>query len=80
MNQTLISFQLTISDKVKIEIHDIEGRLIKNWGGKNLSLGTNELLWDATNNLGNKVIPGFYFVSIISDKKQYIYQSNEKHH
>ena len=65
--ETVISFTFSSSKNVEFNIYDIEGRVIKNLNSKNLSNGTNEILWDATNNTGSKVDNGIYFITIVSD-------------
>ena len=34
---------------------------------KNLISGSNEILWDVTNNEGSKIDDRFYFITIVSD-------------
>ncbi len=64
---TTFSFQLSFPNKPTIEIRSIEGRLIKKLVSDNFKIGLNEIIWDATNNLGSKVKSGIYFITIISD-------------
>ncbi|MBP6335108.1 MAG: T9SS type A sorting domain-containing protein [Bacteroidia bacterium] len=66
--ETIISFQLLSSNRIEVEIHDIEGRLIKNLNSEKAVIGANEIPWDATDNSGGKVNEGVYFVNIISNK------------
>jgi hypothetical protein len=65
-NHTTISFELLSNENNQLVIYDIEGRAIKNIPSDNLIIGTNKFFWDATNNSGNKVESGIYFVTFIS--------------
>jgi hypothetical protein len=66
-SETKISFLLSNASKAKIEIHDLSGRLIKDFINESFVLGKNEIIWNGTNDLGAKVDKGVYFISIISD-------------
>ena len=60
--QTFISFQHLVSKNVEIEIHDLEGRIIKKFNADK-----NEILWDATNNWGSRVEDGIYFITVVTE-------------
>ncbi len=64
---TTLSFHFVNQNNSNIEIRDFEGRIIKNLNSKNLNIGSNEIVWDATNNSGSKVDNGLYFITISSD-------------
>lgn len=65
---TQISFTLTTDSNVSITLYDLFGRRVRDWsfhagdaGGRQ---GTNQLLWDGTNESGRKVAKGGYLAQI----------------
>ena len=63
--------------KVKVEIYNLTGHLIKN-----LTIEKNdrhiEIIWNGTNNLGQKISPGVYFCKIGKQSKQILYAGQKK--
>ena len=61
-NQTNIVFTLSEPENISLEIFDHYGGKVKAViTGKEFDQGNFSILWDATNNLGNKVTPGLYY-------------------
>jgi hypothetical protein len=57
-----ISFSLTQSQKVSIQIFDETGKLIKTLADEQIQAGTHQLVWNAKDKKGNRVIAGIYFL------------------
>ena len=62
-----ILFQLSSSKNIHVEIRDVEGRLIKNIFTENLYNGKNRIFWNTTDDDGNIVDDGIYFITLLSD-------------
>jgi hypothetical protein len=63
-NTTTISFTLSQSTKASIAIFDVNGRLIKVLAGAQMQQGSHQLVWNATDAKGNRVIAGIYFLKM----------------
>jgi len=61
-NTTTISFSLTQSQKVSIQIFDATGRLIKTLTDAQTPVGAHQLVWNARDEKGNAVSTGIYFL------------------
>lgn len=62
---TKIQFSLPKSDKVKLEVYNIQGKLIKTLIDYEVyQPGTYEAIWDGTDMLGQKVASGIYFAKM----------------
>lgn len=61
---TEISFLLPEQQKVKVEIYNLAGQLVKTLFDGQLSAGPQKLVWDATNELGQTVSSGVYMYRI----------------
>jgi len=59
---TSIEFNLPVSNNVKIEIFNIMGQKVHTLINEHKSAGTYTVTWDATNDYGQKVSTGMYFV------------------
>ena len=72
--QTQISYQLVKDAKVSVEIYSLLGRKVRGWdlspgvnGGRQ---GYNTLLWDGTNEAGQKVSKGGYLAEIVIESPE----------
>lgn len=65
---TKIEFTLPITDKVRIDIFNQKGELVRNLLFRTLEAGTHQIAWDATNSRGEPVASGTYIYSLKSDK------------
>ncbi|NWF88302.1 MAG: T9SS type A sorting domain-containing protein, partial [Ignavibacteriaceae bacterium] len=66
---TKIQFSLPQTEKVRIEIYDIQGNLVKSLVDYELyNAGNYELEWNGTDNNGNKVSSGIYFTKMHAGK------------
>ncbi|MFQ3675729.1 MAG: M6 family metalloprotease domain-containing protein [Endomicrobiia bacterium] len=59
----LIGFNLIKEDKVQICVYDMSGRVVKTFEEQYFPSGKNQILWYGTDNDGNKLSPGLYFIS-----------------
>ncbi len=57
---TLIRFELPHSSGVRLSIYDILGRCVRNLVDGHRSAGMHAVVWDGTDNLGQKVPSGVY--------------------
>ncbi|MEZ5357655.1 MAG: S8 family serine peptidase [Candidatus Zixiibacteriota bacterium] len=64
---TSISFTLPKSGTVKAEVFDILGREVKLLTNSFYQTGEHHLIWDGTDNDGNRVATGVYFYRILFD-------------
>jgi FlgD Ig-like domain len=63
-NNTSISFTLPQSQKVSIQIFDIDGRLIKTIVNEQMQAGVHQLTWNATIENGTLVAKGMYYLRL----------------
>jgi len=61
-NSTTISFSLSNTQKVSINIFDMNGRLVKTLLNSELQQGTHQLVWNVKDEKGNAVAAGIYFL------------------
>lgn len=73
--KTVIHYSLnanrTIND-AGFTIHDLSGRLIREIPIHDSRFTIHEIVWDGSDELGNKVTPGIYFLRAELDNKEYI--------
>ncbi len=63
-----IQYELLQSEKVAVDIFDMQGRIIRSWPLEQKIAGTYEILWQ-TNDAGGKVVPtGTYICRITTNK------------
>lgn len=67
---TTIRFNLFKSDKIKLQIVNPDGELIKTLIEKELPPGQHEVVWDGTDNNNHKVSSGVYFYRLISNETE----------
>jgi len=61
-NQAYITFHLQVSQSVRLEIFDIQGRKVKTlYNGENISKGKHVVIWSATDDAGHPLPAGIYF-------------------
>ncbi len=58
---TTISFSLPEPSEVTLSVYDVTGRLVKNVVDKGYEAGIHNVVWDATDNYGQKVATGVYY-------------------
>ncbi|MBN2105438.1 T9SS type A sorting domain-containing protein [bacterium] len=62
--QTSISYALPKTSDVKLVISNIHGQVIRVLVNKTVEAGNHEVIWDGTNQFGDKVATGVYFYQI----------------
>lgn len=62
--ETNISFDVSFSGQVVLDIYDLRGRPIKQLIHENLTPGRYRVEWDATDELGHVVPAGVYFYRV----------------
>ena len=63
-SQARLSFSLEQSDRVRVDVFDVHGRVVKNLMNQDLGVGSYTVEWDATAEGGEKVPAGIYFVRL----------------
>jgi hypothetical protein len=61
---TVISFQLPVSSEVTLSIFNTNGQLVKKLVAGEMNAGRHSLVWDATNDRGERVASGVYLYVI----------------
>ena len=70
---TNISFDIPINSYVKIQIFDIQGRLINSLINNDYyKTGSYNISWDGTNNMGTQVPSGMYIYKLIGQNHSHI--------
>jgi len=60
-HQTTVKYQLDKPAKIKIEIINLSGQVVKLLTDKHQSTGEHVIIWNGTDNAGNKLPEGMYF-------------------
>jgi|GEM_PF-4063222 len=66
---TKIRFALPISGKVKLEIYDLLGNVVRTLVSREMSAGRHEILWDGRNQDGRTVAVGIYLYRIAFQRR-----------
>jgi hypothetical protein len=61
---TRISFDLPVTGPVRLTVHDVRGRAVRNLVAGVLSFGTHTAVWNGTDDAGRRVPSGVYFCRI----------------
>lgn len=64
VRETRIPFFLRSGSRVRIAIHDAQGRLVRELQNKNLPAGLHYADWDLTSGAGRRMSAGFYFYTV----------------
>lgn len=59
-----IHFGLATSDRVRIRMYDVTGRLVRTLADRSFNAGEYDLAWDGADDSGNQVARGVYFARI----------------
>ena len=57
---TSIVYKVETESQIKMKIYDLFGNLVREYNVGGSILGTNEIVWDGTNEAGQKVAKGGY--------------------
>lgn len=66
-HQTQIDYELKKPASVKIEVYNFAGQLVKVLKNEQQSQGKHTVIWDGTDNSGNKLPKGIYFTCMFID-------------
>ncbi len=61
---TVVSYKLTTQSDIQVTIFDILGRVVRRITAGAQSVGTHSVLWDGSNNFGQRVASGIYFYTL----------------
>ncbi len=64
---TNIEFQLPSDQKLKVVVYDLQGKVVKNLTEQLFFSGKNTVIWDGTNDSGNRVNQGLYFYVLMNN-------------
>jgi hypothetical protein len=70
--QTILTFTLTQPGRVRINIYDLRGALVKTLLNENRNVGTQTVPWDGTDSKQQRVVSGIYFVQVQSDQERVV--------
>lgn len=65
-SRVALSFSLATASWARLEILDVSGRRVWDWGGDGLAAGSHGLVWDGRSNGGHVVGQGLYFLRLTS--------------
>jgi hypothetical protein len=67
--ETVIDFNLSEQAPVKLEIFDVNGSKVKTLINKEMSLGSQTVKWDGSNDMGTRVPTGVYMYTLTTGNK-----------
>ena len=65
--RTTIRFSLPDAQKVRLTVHDAQGRLVATLASQQLPAGRHEVPWHGKNSEGHSVASGVYFYRLATD-------------
>ncbi len=65
--ETTISYSLNQSSKVRLEVYNVKGQLVKTLLDTQMPAGNHNLTWQGNDNRGNNVSSGIYYIRMSSD-------------
>ena len=73
-NRAVLEYQLPVAQKVSMNVYDVSGQLIKRLVDTQEQAGTHRVIWNGSDEQGNRVASGIYFVKFETKK----YRSTKK--
>jgi len=67
-----IEFSLAKAGPVRLDVHDIAGRLVRTLTNEDLAAGWHTVRWDGTSRTGNRVSAGIYYVRLVTDDRKLV--------
>jgi len=64
---TVIQYDLPEISKVKLTIYDLAGRQVRSLVNESQALGLKTIVWDARDDMGNKIGAGVYIYQLKTD-------------
>lgn len=71
-NSVEIHFSLAASEAVAIEVFDVSGRIVRQFGRQRFEAGEHQATWDARDDDGKAVAGGVYFVRVLAGNRPFI--------
>jgi len=65
--QTMIAFELASSGTVRLDIHDLRGRLVRRLVSGHVEAGPHQVRWDGRDGAGRDMASGVYFSRLIAE-------------
>lgn len=65
--RTTVRFQLASSTRVRVEIHDVRGRLVRTLVDGQRAAGEHKIVWDGIDDRGHTVASGTYYLRLTAD-------------
>jgi len=69
--QTTIAFSLPHQSRVKVEVYDLTGRLVRVLADEIRDAGEHSVIWDGRDAAGSRVASGTYFCKMSGDGKAF---------
>ncbi len=66
-DMTTIEYSVENSGHVTLNVYDLTGRVVKTLVNSDVAAGTHKVVWDRTDNNGNKVAQGVYFYRLTTN-------------
>ncbi len=63
--QTMIAFELASPGTVRLDIHDLRGRLVRHLVNGHAEAGPHQVLWDGRDGSGRDMASGVYFSRLV---------------
>ncbi|HEX7571453.1 MAG TPA: FlgD immunoglobulin-like domain containing protein, partial [Bacteroidota bacterium] len=61
---TVVSYELKVQSNIQVTIYDVLGRVVRRMSPGAQSVGAHSMLWDGSNNVGQRVASGIYFYTL----------------
>lgn len=62
--RTEVRFELAEATRVRVDVHDVRGRLVRTLVDENRPSGPHAVMWDGTDRTGSSVASGTYFLRL----------------
>lgn len=67
--RTEIRFELASATRVRIDVHDVRGHLVRTLVDESKPSGMHSVLWDGTDESGRRVASGTYYLRLTADDR-----------
>jgi hypothetical protein len=64
-----ISYTLPVDDRVRVEVFDVSGQIVRTLADGTVASGTHTATWDGTDSSGRPVTNGIYFFKLTASSK-----------
>jgi flagellar hook assembly protein FlgD len=63
---TELRFELPAATRVRIDVHDVQGRIVRSLADRDFSAGTHQIRWDGNGDRGAALPNGVYLARVIA--------------